>query len=190
MSWPWERSKNTSVRQSVVLADTREGQVRVGVHVPSMRGETGHSLYVLQQRKVVGCCPGGRTLSVRRWCAVAPVDMLTVEVTNVQTGNVGMAVGVSHDGRALWTLMILYPAMSTHDHQVSDFSGDCSTNDHSNRSWTNVARAWFLLRTDPANAKLGIISLSKTWQYWTCPRTVLKSGRVGWIEKSDKDSRG
>jgi len=59
--------------------------------------------------------------------------------------------------------MILYPAMSTHGHSVSDFSGDCSTSDHSNRSWTNVARLWFLLRTDPASAKLGIISLSKAW---------------------------
>jgi len=86
--------------------------------------------------------------------------------------------------------MILNPAMSTHDHSVSDFSGDYSTSGHSNRSWTNVARSWFLLRTDPASAKLSITSLSKPWWHWTCPWTVLKSGREGSIEKSDKDSRG
>jgi len=66
-----------------------------------MRGETGYSLRVLQLRKVVSCCPGGRVLTVRRCCAVAPVDMLAVEVASIQTGNVGMAVGVSHDGGGL-----------------------------------------------------------------------------------------
>jgi len=66
-----------------------------------MRGETGYSLWVLQQRKVVGCRPGGRALTVMRCCAVAPVDMLVVEVVSIQTGNVGMAVGESHDGGGL-----------------------------------------------------------------------------------------
>ena len=55
-----------------------------------MRGETGYSLWVLQQRVVVSCCPGGQVLTVRRCCAVAPVDMLAVEVASVQSGNVGM----------------------------------------------------------------------------------------------------
>ena len=35
----------------------------------------------------------------------------------------------------------------------------------SNRSWTNVARPWFLLRTDPASEKLGITSLSAVVQW-------------------------
>jgi len=41
-------------------------------------------LWVLQQRKVVGCYPGVQNLTVRRCCAVAPVDMLAVEVANIQ----------------------------------------------------------------------------------------------------------
>jgi len=55
---------------------------------------------------------------------------------------------------------------STHNHSVSDCSADWSTSDHSNRSWTNVARPWFLLRTDPASEKLGITSLSAGADYW------------------------
>jgi len=45
-------------------------------------------------------------------------------------------------------------------HSVSDCSGDWSTSDHSSHSWTNVARPYFLLRTDPASEKLRITSLS------------------------------
>jgi len=33
--------------------------------------------------------------------AVAPVDMLAVEIANMRIGNVGMAVGVIHDGGGL-----------------------------------------------------------------------------------------
>jgi len=86
--------------------------------------------------------------------------------------------------------MILYPVTSMYDHPISDFSGDWSTSVNSKHSWTNVARLWFLLRTDPASAKLGIISLSKAWWQWTYPKFMLKCGREGWIEKSDEDSRG
>ena len=85
----------------VVLTDTREGQVQAGAHDLSMRGVTGYSLWVLQQPEVIGCCPGGRTLTVRRCCAVAPVDMLAVEVASIQTGNVGVVVGVSHGSGGL-----------------------------------------------------------------------------------------
>jgi len=53
-----------------------------------------------------------------------------------------------------WPLMILHPATSTHSYSVTDCSGGWSTSDHSNLSWTNVARPWFLLRTDPASEKL------------------------------------
>ena len=70
--------------------------------------------------------------------------------------------------------MILYPATSTHNHSVSDSSGDWSTSDHSNRSWTNVARPLFLLRTDPASEKLGITSLSAVVQWVSC-RTMMKA---------------
>ena len=40
-------------------------------------------------------------LTFRRCCAVAPVDMLIVEIANIQTGYVGMTVGVNHDGGGL-----------------------------------------------------------------------------------------
>jgi len=71
-------------------------------------------------------------------------------------------------------LMILYPATSTHNHSASDCSGDLLTSDHSNRSWTNVARQWFLLRTDPGCEKLGITSLSAVVQWVSC-RTMMKA---------------
>jgi len=50
------------------MADTREGQVRVGADVPSAREKAGYSLWVEQQPKVVGCCPGGQALTVRNCC--------------------------------------------------------------------------------------------------------------------------
>jgi len=50
-------SKNTSVRQSVVLANTCEGQVQVRADIPSVRGGTGYSVWVVQQPEVIGCCP-------------------------------------------------------------------------------------------------------------------------------------
>jgi len=40
--------ENTSVRQSVVMADTREDQIRVGAYVSSVR-ESGYSLGCVQQ---------------------------------------------------------------------------------------------------------------------------------------------
>ena len=39
------------------LAETREGQDQVDGDVPSVRGKTGCFRMVLQQSKVVGCCP-------------------------------------------------------------------------------------------------------------------------------------
>jgi len=90
-----------SVRQSAVLANTRESQVWVGADVPSVREEAGCFLWVIQQSKVVGCCPGVQALTVRRCFVVTLVDVLAVEVTNVGyrqvCGNVGMAVGVNRE---------------------------------------------------------------------------------------------
>jgi len=43
---------------------------------------------------VVGCCPGGQALTVRRCSAVTQVDVLAVEASNMQT-----AVWESRDGR-------------------------------------------------------------------------------------------
>jgi len=79
--------------------------------------------------------------------------------------------------------MILYHATSTHNHSVSDCSGDWSTSDHSNRSWTYVSRPWFLLRTDPASEKLGITSLSAGVQWVSCRCAVglLQDGDEGLV---------
>jgi len=52
-----------------------------------------------------------------------------------------------------------------HNHSVSGCFGVSSTSDHSNSSWTNVARPWFLLRIDPASEKLAITSLSPDVQW-------------------------
>ena len=75
-----------SVRQSAVLANTRESQVWVGADVPSVREEAGCFLWVIQQSKAVGCCPGVQALNFRRCSVVTPLDVLAVEVTNKQTG--------------------------------------------------------------------------------------------------------
>jgi len=86
MLWPRELSQDTSVRQSAVLAETREGQVWVGADVPTAREETGCFLWVVQQSKVVGFRPGVQAPTVRGCCVVTPFDMLATEIANVQTG--------------------------------------------------------------------------------------------------------
>jgi len=58
-------SKNTSVRQLVVLASTRKDGVWIGANVPSVREETGYSLLVLKHSKVVFCCPRVQAHAVR-----------------------------------------------------------------------------------------------------------------------------
>jgi len=49
-----------------------------------LREEADCLIWVIQQSKVVGCCPGVQTLTARCF-VVTPVDMLAVEVTNMQT---------------------------------------------------------------------------------------------------------
>jgi len=76
---------------------------------------------------------------------------------------------------ALWNPpMKIFCVCHWHNHSVSDWSGDGSTSDHSNRSWTNVARPWFLLRIDPGSEKLWITSLSAVMQWASCG-TMLKA---------------
>jgi len=73
-----------SVRQSAVLAETRESQVWVCADVPSVREEAGCLLWVIQQSRIVGCCPGVPALTVRRCFVVTPVDILAaVEFANI-----------------------------------------------------------------------------------------------------------
>jgi len=56
------------------FAETCESQVRVGADVPLVRGETWCFLWVIQQSKFVGCCPGLQAFTVRRCFVVTPVD--------------------------------------------------------------------------------------------------------------------
>ena len=84
--WSQELSQNTSVWQSVVLAEIRQGQVWLGADNPSVRGKTGCFLWFVQQSKVVGCCAGVQAFTVRRCFVATAVDVLAVEVTNVNTG--------------------------------------------------------------------------------------------------------
>ena len=68
-----------------------------------MREETGYTIWVVQQPKVVDCCSGVQALAVRRSCGVTPVDILAVEVASnrLGCGNVGIAVGVSRECEGL-----------------------------------------------------------------------------------------
>jgi len=54
--------------------------------IPFVRGEIGCFLWVIQQSRVVGYCPGVQTLTVKGCVVITPVDMLAVEVANTQTG--------------------------------------------------------------------------------------------------------
>jgi len=51
-----------------------------------VREETDCSLWVVQQLKVVGCCPGDQALIFRRCCSITPIDVLAVEVASILTG--------------------------------------------------------------------------------------------------------
>jgi len=48
--------------------------------------KTGCFLWVVQQSKVVGYCPGVQALTARELFVVTAVDVLAVEVANIQTG--------------------------------------------------------------------------------------------------------
>ena len=69
-----------------VLTETREDQVWVGADVPLLREEASCFLWVVQQSKVVGCCPGIQALTVRGYFVVTLVGMVAVEVANMQAG--------------------------------------------------------------------------------------------------------
>ena len=71
-------------------------------------------------------------------------------------------------------LTILYPSTSTHNHSVSDLSGDCFKSVYFSHSWTSVARPCFLLKKNPACAKLGSFSFFKEVQ-WVCCNKITRA---------------
>ena len=70
-----------SVRQSVLMVDTLEGQVRSGADVPSV-GESW--LLPLGCAGAQAAFPRVQTLNIRTCFVVAPADMLTIEVASIQ----------------------------------------------------------------------------------------------------------
>ena len=157
-----------SVKQSVVLADTRECQDRVGVDVPSAR-----DVWVVQQLKVVSCCPGTQALTVRRYCTVTTVAVLTVDVASVQTGGWERRDGRVCESRE-WRFVDVNDLISF-DVYLQPLSlwllWRWSTSVHSNRSWTNVARPCSCSGLTQLSEKLGITSLSVVVQ-WVSWRTM------------------
>jgi len=72
----------------------------VGADVATAREKTGCFLWVVQQSKVVGCCPGVQALTVQACCVVTPVDVPAVEVANIQAGVWKRRDGLSSESRA------------------------------------------------------------------------------------------
>ena len=68
------------------MAETREGQVWVGADDPTAREETGCFLWVVQQSKVVECCPEVQALTVRCF-VITPVGRF-VDVNDLVSCNV------------------------------------------------------------------------------------------------------
>jgi len=135
--------------------------------------------------------PTGKPDSDHLWCVIYFVAALFKElalITIIEMWGLGLGLGfydkLSVSCRNLSEISVSVtevtvsttslPATSTHKHSVSDCSRDWSTSYHSNRSWTNVARPWFLLRIDPASEKLGITSLSAVVQWVSC-RMMMKA---------------
>jgi len=75
--------------------------------------------FVQQLIKVVGCCPGGQAINVSRCSAVTPADILAVVVASRQAGVWKRRDGSKCKSRAWRTLVILYPATSTHNQSIS-----------------------------------------------------------------------
>ena len=104
--------------------------------------------------------------------------MLAIEVAKIQTGvwerrngSWGWAASVEVCWR--WWSCILRRLRTTivlETTTASDCSGDWSTSDHSNRSWTNVAKPWFLFRIDPASETLAITSLAAVVKWFSVGR--------------------
>jgi len=94
--------------------------------------------------------------------------MLAIEVTNIK-----IVVWERRDGR--WCESRAWWFVDVNDLVSCNVSAQpLNLCDHSNRSWTNVARLYFLLRTDPAIEMLGITSLSAVVQWVSC-RAMMKA---------------
>ena len=77
--------KHRSVREPVVLSGTHEGQVQIASVVPALGGETGCTLWVVEQHSVTICCPLNQTLSVGCIGSLSPLHILAIEVISIHT---------------------------------------------------------------------------------------------------------
>ena len=68
-----ELLKHTSVMKPVVWSSTHKGQVQIGSGVPAPGGETGCTLWIVEQQEVIICCPHNQTLSVGCIASVSPL---------------------------------------------------------------------------------------------------------------------
>ena len=154
--WQWELLYNMCLWQSAVMAKTCVAKARSGLVSRCSIGEWRNWLLPFGHTTVQGfwmlpkslgshhqmfCCnPSWHVVSWSRHWDVWTWGWVLMGITSKEM------------------LMILYPAMSmssTRNHSVSNCSGDWLTSDHSNCSWTNVARSCFLRRTD----------LASTWEF-------------------------
>ena len=89
--------------------------------------KAGRILWIIKESKVVSTCPTRQALSIHTVGTIAQVSMRAVKTTSIKTG-----VRKHREIRSLqlcwWRLAILYPLTSTHNHSVSDLSGDCFKN--------------------------------------------------------------
>jgi len=101
--------------------------------------------------------------------------MLAIEVTNIRTG-----VWERRDGRwcesRAWRFLDVNELVSCNvyaqPHTVFDCSGDRSTGDHSNRSWTNVWQG--------RDSCSGLTQLVKSWESLACQQLCSESPVGRW----------
>jgi len=152
------------VRQFTVLAETREGHGRVGADVPSVGGETDCFYWVIQQSKVVGCCPVIQALTVRGCFVVVPVDMLAVEVANIQTGVWERQDDRGCESRA-WTFIDVLMILFLRRLRTNTQSLTALETDRPVTIPTALGQAW----QSPASCP-GLTQLVRSWESLACPQ--------------------
>ena len=137
--------------------------------------KAGRILWSINESKAVNTCPTSQALSIHTVGTIPPVSMRAIKITSIKT-----EVREHPEIRGLqscwWRFVdVLYLSTSTRNHLVSDLSGDCFINVYFSRSWANVARLCFLLKENPASAKLGSISFSEEVLWVSCNRMTRAS---------------
>ena len=119
---PRELFQDAPVQLLADMTFAREGQVWVGTGVPASREEAGSVFRIMQHVKIALGHPINQRFSVWTGDAIAPVYMLAVKITCVETGvwEHWDASDVIRDVGGLWTLTIFTPSSSTQSHSTTD----------------------------------------------------------------------